>query len=225
MTTSPDEERFLFFFLIGTENVKQNHIILNENTTVLKWRQLMRNKWADASERTRDCSDHLQLLWEVGGVSMHLTLMFQLCIAQSQNQTGHEIEEVARDSSHFTPEESSDEHKEMQQHDTVIGLSWHKKIKQLASDFWLYWESCTSSQTKQSLCNTRDRHNKITTKHSEAETPYTSILGVLRDPQCEVRHRISLSVSKNKVLTAKKSQMAGLPFFSPLFLSPMKNNV
>lgn len=45
-------------------------------------------------QQTGDCSDHLQELCEAGGVSMHLTLMFQLCIAQSQNQTGHEIEEV-----------------------------------------------------------------------------------------------------------------------------------
>ncbi len=139
MTTSPDGRTLsFFFFLIGTENVKQNQIILNENTTVLKWRQLMRNKWANASERTRetavitcDCSGRHR---EAGGVSMHLTLMFQLCNAQSQNQTGHEIEEAERDSSHFTPEGSSDEHKETQQHDTVIGLRWHKVINQLASD-------------------------------------------------------------------------------------------
>lgn len=46
--------------------------------------------------RMRDRSALSQLLrhWEAGGVSMHLTLMFQLCIAQSQNQTGHELEEV-----------------------------------------------------------------------------------------------------------------------------------
>lgn len=38
------------FFLIGTANVKQNHIVLNE--TVLRWRQLMGNKW-----RLRDHGD------------------------------------------------------------------------------------------------------------------------------------------------------------------------
>ena len=41
---------FFFFFLIGTENVKQNHIVLNE--TVLRWIQLMGNKW-----RLRDHGD------------------------------------------------------------------------------------------------------------------------------------------------------------------------
>lgn len=45
MTTSAGER---FIFLIGTENVKQNHIVLNE--TKQKWRQVMRNKWANASE-------------------------------------------------------------------------------------------------------------------------------------------------------------------------------
>lgn len=60
---------------------------------------------------------------------------------------------------------------------------------------------------------TRDKHNYITTNGSLAETPYTSFLGVVRDPQCEVRHHISPSLSSNKVLTAKKSsQMARMPF-------------
>lgn len=84
--------RTFSFFLIGTENVK----------TLLSWmkpskcvRQLMRNKWTDASECTKECSDGFWLFlkhWEAGGVSMHLTLMFQWCIAQSHSQTGHEIE-------------------------------------------------------------------------------------------------------------------------------------
>lgn len=51
----------------------------------------MGNKGASASERPQSS----QLLWVAGGLSMHLTLMFQLCIAQSQkNQTGHEAGEV-----------------------------------------------------------------------------------------------------------------------------------
>lgn len=59
---------FFLFFLIGTENVKQSHIVLNETQQCWKWRQLMGNKWANAAERTRDCSDPLQLpLRGIGG--------------------------------------------------------------------------------------------------------------------------------------------------------------
>lgn len=91
-------------------------------------------------------------------------------------------------------------------------MHWHQIFN--------YTESPLHLHKQNKVYVTRERHNKITTGRSESETPYSSIPGVLRDPQCEVRHRISPSVSsKNKVLTAEESsQMAGLPFF-PFFLS------
>lgn len=121
--------------------------------------------------------------------------------------------------SHFTPEENSDEH---EGNAATWYSDWSKLTREQKSvgirHFRLYWESCTSSQTKVYVTQEIDiiRSQQTAVKQNPF---YTSIPGVLRDPQCEVRHHISLSVTpNNKVLTAKKSsQMAGLPLFSSFF--------
>lgn len=110
--------------------------------------------------------------------------------------------------------------KETKQHRTVIGLSWNEK-NQLASDIFDYTGSPVHLHKPNKVYVTQEIGIIRSQQTAVKQNPfYTSIPGVLRDPQCEVRHHISLSVtSNNKVLTAKKSsQMAGLPFFL-LFLS------
>lgn len=58
-------------------------------------------------------SDFSKKHWEAGGASMHLTLMFQLSIAQSQNQTGHDSE--------VREKVISQQREESSEHDTVTG--------------------------------------------------------------------------------------------------------
>lgn len=143
-------------------------------------------------------------------MSMHLILMFQLCIAQPQNQTGHKIQ-VEGDLSHFKRKKQR-LNKEKQQ-DTVIGLScqeksisWHQILDYTESPVHLHKPN--KVDVTQEIIRSRQ-----TVVRQKPPTP--SILRVLRDPQCERRPHISPAVSSNnKVLTAKKSsQMVGLPFF------------
>lgn len=169
----------------------------------MKWRWLMRNKWTSASAVID--SDFSVKQWEAGGVSMHLTLMFQLCTAQSQNQTGRETEKNYNN----TPIS----HQRKAAMSMVNAVTWYsdrskltQEKSQLASDSFDSKETCTVYFHKPNkVYVTSDRSIiKITMNCSEAETFYTLILSVLRNPQCDVRHQNPSVSSNNKVLTVKK---------------------
>lgn len=129
-----------------------------------------------------NASEEMTRRWEAGGVSMHVTLMFKWCIAQSQKSNWPWDR---KSTTRLVPFHPRRKQRLTEKSNMIQWLVWaeNEKIYQPASDFWQLRESCTSSRTNQSGCNIRDKHNKITTTGGEAET--TLILGVLRDPQCE----------------------------------------